>query len=654
MAPSVFALIIGIDQYKSSKIWNLSSCVDDACKIRRWLMNDLHVPRDHICMLLDGKATKAAIEDAFMSHLVNNPSVLPGDSIVIYFAGHGSSSTAPDGWQNGSPLHVEMLCPYDHGTRVRGGRVAGLTDWSVQAMIGELSETKGDNITLILDCCFSPTRNRSRTSVRPNTRWTPPGTNLTSDDLYAGLWRGALGRKAPSDGHGFYQKATNSHVTILACGKSERAAEDKEGGRFTMAFLEAKDTTPFHRTSYDQLIDKLTINGGDQHPVCLGKNKTRLLFSGAPFTPDNRYVEAVCVGRDIRIAAGAIHGVVEGTEFSMHEHNVYGSLNPVLATLQVSAVYPTWCLSKVKSQSQALIKDGWARVTRWNNKTPFKIHLKKTCLSLKRWWNLRRKLPDRLQRESTPGGCCIMRVGKADQAHISLRGHSDCLSIERHDTLICGNCPQTVTVETRQPLDDVKAIDAAANFHLHLHRRNSKVSLHKRVAMGLHRLDSESWSPVEEDLLEDGKVTLTHDDSSIYAVSLQNGADIDLWPYLFWMDATGYAIRPVYLPDPAATMPPLPKGKKMTIGTGTVGSEALAFALNDDEPYNSGFLKLFLSTAYAPMNLVEQGSPTSGPRPVLGVSPPAITGKSEVAPPKELWDTMMACVTVVRAGVKPK
>jgi hypothetical protein len=92
----------------------------------------------------------------------------------------------------------------------------------------------------------------------------------------------------------------------------------------------------------------------------------------------------------------------------------------------------------------------------------------------------------------------------------------------------------------------------------------------------------------------------------------------------------------------------------MTIGTGTVGSEALAFALNDGEPYNSGFLKLFLSTAYAPMNLVEQGSPTSGPRPVLGVSPPAITGKPGVAPPKELWDTMMACVTVVRAGAKPK
>ncbi|KAH9985785.1 hypothetical protein BJV74DRAFT_846192 [Russula compacta] len=652
MASSVFALIIGIDQYKSSKVWNLSSCVDDAFKLKRWLMNDLNVPRDHICMLMDGKATKGAIEDAFMSHLVNNPSIQTGDSIIVYFAGHGSSSIAPEGWQNGNPLHVEMLCPHDHGARVRGGRVAGLTDWSVHAMIGELSEAKGDNVTLILDCCFSPARTRSRASVRPNTRWTPSSANLTSDDLYAGLWRGALARKVPSEGHGFYQKAISSHVTILACSQGERAVEDKEGGRFTMAFLEAKDTRPFHRTSYDQLIGCLAIHGGSQHPVCLGENRNRILFGGTPFTTDTRYVEAVCSDKDVRIAAGAIHGVAEGTEFSMHEYNVHGSPNPILATLQVSAVYPTWCLSRVKSRSEIPIKEGWARVTRWNNRTPFKIHLKKTCLSLKRWWDLRRKLPGRLQRESTPGGCCIIRVAKAKQAHISLQSRTNCLSIERHDSLISDNCPQIVTVETHKPLDDVKAIDAAANFHLHLHRQNSKVPLHERVAMGLHRLDSESWSPVEENLLEGGRATLTHDDSSVYAVSLHNGADVDLWPYLFWMDATGYAIRPVYLPDPAAVIPPLLRGAKMTIGTGIVGSEALAFALNDGEPYNSGFLKLFLSTAYAPMNLVEQGSPTSVPRMLLDVSPPAAAGKLEAAPPKDLWDTMMACVTVVRGGAK--
>ena len=651
MASSVFALIIGIDQYKSSKIWNLASCVDDALKMKHWLMNDLHVPRDHICMLLDSKATKGAIEDAFMSHLVNNPSIQTGDSIIIYFAGHGSSAVAPDDWQYGRPLHVDILCSYDHGTRVRGNRVPGLTDWSMQAMINELSEAKGDNITLILDCSFSPVRSRSGTGTRINTRWAPSATKLTSDDLYTGLWRGT-GRKVSLSGHGFYQEAASSHVTILACNQGEGAAEDKEGGRFTMAFLKAKDTKSFHETSYDKLFKDLPIHGGEQHPVCVGKNKDRILFNGTPFKPDNCYVPTIFVDKEVRIAAGAIHGVVENTEFSLHKHNIHGSLNPVLATLQVSVVHSTWSLAKVKSQS-VLIKEGWARVTRWNNRTPFKVHLKKTSLSLQRWWKLRQKLPEKPQREATPGGCSVVRVSKAKQAHISVQNRSDCLSIQRHDSLISDNCPQIVQVNTHHVLDDVKAIDAAATFHQHLHRKNSKAPLCNRVTMGLHQLDSESWSPTEENLLDDGKALLTLDDNTLYAVSLQNGADVDLWPYLFWMDATGYAIRPVFLPDPsAAAAPPLLRnGGQLTIGTGNIGSEALAFTLNDGEPYNSGFLKLFLSTAYAPMSLVEQGSPASGPQSAAApsVSPSAAAEDS----PKELWDTMMACVTIVRGGVKP-
>ncbi|KAI9455467.1 hypothetical protein BJY52DRAFT_1204991 [Lactarius psammicola] len=606
MASSVFALIIGIDQYKSSKIWNLASCVDDALKMKRWLMNDLDVPRDHICMLLDSKATKGAIEDAFMSHLVNNPSIQTGDSIIVYFAGHGSSAIAPDGWQNGRPLHVDILCPYDHGTRVRGNRVPGLTDWSMQAMINELSEAKGDNITLILDCSFSPVRSRSGTGTRINTRWAPSATKLTSDDLYAGLWRGA-GRRVSLSGHGFYQEAASSHVTILACNQGEGAAEDKEGGRFTMALLKAKDTKSFHEISYAQLLGDLAIHGGGQHPVC------------------------------VRIAAGAIHGVVESTEFSLHKHNVHGSLNPVLATLQVSVVHSTWCLAKVKSQSPISIKEGWARVMRWNNRTPFKVHLKKTCLSLQRWWKLRRKLPEKPQPEATPGGCSV-------QAHISVQNHTDCLSIQRHDSLISDNCPQIVQGYSTP----------AANFHLHLHRKNSKAPLCKRVAMGLHRLDGESWSPIDENLLDDGKAMLTLNDNTLYAVSLKNGSDVDLWPYLFWMDATGYTIRPVFLPDPAAA-PPLQKGGQLTIGTGNIGSEALAFTLNDGEPYNSGFLKLFLSTAYSPMSLVGQArQPPPPPAPVPSSSSRSPAGAEKLEmPPKELWDTMMACVTIVRGGVKP-
>lgn len=90
MASRVFALIIGIDTYISHKITNLSACVSDALRIRKWLVDDLDIPAENTCLLLNDKATKQSIEDAFMTHLVSNAQIERGDAILVYFAGHGS------------------------------------------------------------------------------------------------------------------------------------------------------------------------------------------------------------------------------------------------------------------------------------------------------------------------------------------------------------------------------------------------------------------------------------------------------------------------------------------------------------------------------------------------------------------------------------
>ncbi|TFY79900.1 hypothetical protein EWM64_g4109 [Hericium alpestre] len=651
MASRLFSLIIGIDQYKSGDVWDLTSCVDDAMNIKRWLMNDLNVPRSHICLLLDEKASKRSIEDKFMSHLVSNPAIEPGDALLIYFAGHGSSVVAPDGWCNNDALHTQMLCTYDHGTKGKNCRVSGITDWSMHAMLANLCEAKGDNITLILDCCFSPARSRINTITRRSTRWTPT-TKVTSDDLYAGLWPGALGRKLPHDGYGFYQKSPTTHVTLLACSQGERAMEDKEGGHFTVAFLKAKNSMPFHRTSYGQLASQLSaVQETTQHAVCVGRNWKRPIFGGAPFVSDARYVSAVRSEKHIRIDAGAIHGIVEGTVFSMHEHNYLGSLNPVLATLHAFEVHPTWCLARSKFPLQHVLDAGWARITQWNNKAPFRVHLKKTCSSFMQWWKLRSKLPSRSHVGQTIGGLSIQRVGRASQAHISVKPHDQHMSIERRDT-IAENGPPVIHVPTNDPSADARAIDAAARFHLHLHRKNSLGPLRDDVSMKLFRLDEDTWTTVGDDLLQDGKATVTHEKGAIFAVSLDNKSDVDLWPYLFWMDTNGYVISPVYHPHPFSLKPPLPGKSQLLIGTGTAGSEALSFHLDDGVAANTGFLKLFLSNTYVPMNIVEQGpSPVVNP---AGANRDSVTqfGSEETVTPthlvKEMWDSITSCVTIVR------
>ncbi|EGO00098.1 hypothetical protein SERLA73DRAFT_88957, partial [Serpula lacrymans var. lacrymans S7.3] len=152
MAARAFALIIGIDDYKSGSIWNLQSCCDDAIRVKQWLIQELLVPKPHISTLLNNDATKRRIEDVFMAHFVNNPDIQRGDAMIIYFAGHGSSVPRPRDWGEGKFASVQVLCPYDHDTRGPEGRVAGISDRSLNAMLAELCKVKGDNITLILDC----------------------------------------------------------------------------------------------------------------------------------------------------------------------------------------------------------------------------------------------------------------------------------------------------------------------------------------------------------------------------------------------------------------------------------------------------------------------------------------------------------------------
>ncbi|KAK7692335.1 hypothetical protein QCA50_003960 [Cerrena zonata] len=399
MATKLFAVIVGIDKYKSGNIWDLETCVNDAQSVKRWLTHDLHVPRDQICLLTDKQATQRSIEDNFMKHLVNNPTIERGDSILFYFAGHGSSSRAPKGWFGHNSKTVEVLCPYDHDTKGPSGRVPGLSDRSLHAMMKDLSSAKGDNITLILDCSFQSPTSRVALRERRHCRWTPT-TKATPDDLDAALWRSALGYSSKSPCRGFSGIACETHIVLTACRSGEGANESKAGGKFTQALLATKNAKPIHHMTYNDFMHHIENRlEEDQHPMCVGLRKHRTIFNGVPFMCDARYVPVTIYDEEkFRVDAGAIHGITEGTEFSFHKHNRQGSLNPVLATFSAAEVHPTWCLVRNRSTPKTTIDNGWARITRWNNRTPFRVHIRRSIFQFFRRLRLRRLiLPKRMR-----------------------------------------------------------------------------------------------------------------------------------------------------------------------------------------------------------------------------------------------------------------
>lgn len=140
----VFALIIGINNYASSKINNLDGALSDAQAVQNFLMEDLEVPASQITFLGDAAATRQNILQAFQG-LASNPKIQNGDTIIIYYAGHGAESDAPDGWHAGG-VKVQMIVPHDSFEQRDGATVQAIPDRTMATLLQKIAKEKGDNI----------------------------------------------------------------------------------------------------------------------------------------------------------------------------------------------------------------------------------------------------------------------------------------------------------------------------------------------------------------------------------------------------------------------------------------------------------------------------------------------------------------------------
>ncbi|KAF9010582.1 caspase domain-containing protein [Cyathus striatus] len=602
----VFALVIGIDSYESGSIWNLHSCVDDAKAIKNWLMNSLNVPREQICLLLDSDATKQEIEDSFLEHLINNASIERGDAIFIYFAGHGSQMVAPISWHQhatGSSAKVDLLCTYDHDAKRGGSRVVGISDRSFFAMLSDLSRAKGDNITVILDCCFSPYNRDFK-----NVRWTRT-TKASADDLTKGLWETA--RSQPHNSRvGFFGHRQFLHNFLFACGPGGAATEGKNGGVFTEIFLRIMMSQPVHNLTFSSLLEFVLENiDTPQRPIFMGPQQNRILFNAVPFVTDPRYI-------------GEMQGIAIGSELTFHQHNFQCSHNPILVPAVVTERYPTYSLAQIQLRPLENVPPQrcWAKVVRWNNTPPFRVHLKTTFTSFFRTWRLRRLIPAKFEELAVKARFNICRVTSARKADISVTPGCSQLTIDRHDHLVSSHGRKTIKVKHRDAMEVIQDV---------AHHPLSQVSLE------LYLLDTQTWNRTGPDLFRNGQADIIYDRNATYAVVIRNSTNYNLWPYLVYMDPSCYGVTMLYSPDPGSRNPPLPSGARLDIGTGGPG-EALTFDFTGNDDIDSGFIKLFVSTSPACMSVIEQGPSYKW----LNKTPPPIYYRSRL----NLWDTTIGCI----------
>ncbi|KAK0486719.1 caspase domain-containing protein [Armillaria luteobubalina] len=294
--PSRFwAVLIGIDDYPTSP---LRGCVSDAKDIAEYLLEDLGMAEDRVQRLLSGDnaciaPTRENIINALLG-LSTNPWIQAGDSIVIYFSGHGSTYQCADYLPyNGSYAGVgtiEALCPVDRGGYTSDGDVPDISDREINGILSEISRTKGHHITVILDCCHSssltraPQGERTVRSIRPMSKASSVAVMLQAADnrlRYLPGYQSVLEEDWFPD--------MESHVILAACKEYEYATEikgvDGYHGIFTRGLIKALKSVT-NDTSYFDLLEALpsTIN---QTPTINGKHRNANLWYQASVSRDS-------------------------------------------------------------------------------------------------------------------------------------------------------------------------------------------------------------------------------------------------------------------------------------------------------------------------------------------------------------------------------
>ncbi|KAJ7801528.1 caspase domain-containing protein [Mycena olivaceomarginata] len=268
MAQQIFAIVIGIDQYKSKEISNLQGCVRDAASMQEMLSH--YSPDAQISSITDAEATRAGILQAFEDHLLNNPCLKRNHAIVVYFAGKGRRLPAPEG---ASGRDVDILVPYDYGENV-----PGISDTMIHSLLSDLAQNKGTNITFILDASFSFHVPRGNDGHRSDTSVVRPShvsaTGLGDATQYTG----------------FFSDARPSYVLLAACQQHQLAYESPDGGAFTHELV--KLIRQKRLATYRKLANALRFEGQDS--CCAGLHADRIVFSA----PQYSEIPKLCVFLD--------------------------------------------------------------------------------------------------------------------------------------------------------------------------------------------------------------------------------------------------------------------------------------------------------------------------------------------------------------------
>ena len=237
--PNAYAVVIGISQYREETIPKVAYAVKDAEAMAQMLEKQAGIPKAHIRLLTDSKATSADLR-SLGSWLKMR--VTPDSVVYVYYAGHGTPDTK---------AAESYLVPWDGHPDYPDGL------YPLNDLYTTLSQLPAKEVLVMLDSCFSGAAGRSvlATGARPMVLSMESST-LASHKMI--VLAAATGNQISSD----YDKAGHGLFTHAILTGLQGAADTNKDGLVTV-----KELYPYVRERVATLaVDELNR---EQTPVLL-------------------------------------------------------------------------------------------------------------------------------------------------------------------------------------------------------------------------------------------------------------------------------------------------------------------------------------------------------------------------------------------------
>ncbi|CAE6493584.1 unnamed protein product [Rhizoctonia solani] len=626
---TLYALIIGINTYPN--ITPLRGAANDADEMFKFLTSDLGVPLDHIINLRNESASRANIIKSFRD-LQNDPRIEKGDPILIYYAGHGGSHQPSNRMKQAyGSSKIQVIFPHDYKILPPGATepINCIPDKTVSALLHDLSKEKGDNLTVIFDCCHSASATRLPDNATRQPRSAKVSMEIPDnidEDIILSSGLIVDTYAAPDNARSidlpFYTNHT-SHIHLAACGDEEKAWEEKDRGAFTVALLKSIRAHGVDKITYHNLMISLP-NLPRQSPHCYGAHKSRILFNTCVPSREMVFIPVKVEEGALVLQAGAASGVTYQSIWDLH--SVPTDDSPSLGRFCAQAPkVSTAELKPEKGSLQPLVNQMYARQVGCGSGNELKV-----------WFSPEAKLAI-FETSSADRGAVEPGSSEYEVGYVAIeeRDNADVIV----ELIYSGAAKEVVfhlndsraeeygvsTLKKHKPAqrDEVeKVLFAAARWHWHL--RRTPETVRSNVTIDLVKLQRTADN--EDDLEADenvpsvsaesyealnsatGMVDLMVQPDVPYGVKVNNSLNISLYIRAFYFNPTNFAIDPLMGPSASnvRTDPELPARGYSIIGR-ELGGE-ITFTLEPDVALELGYFKLFWSTEPLELN-IGQSSP---------------------------------------------